>query len=194
MTKARKAKLIRRFRKIHRISGLYLLIFFLVMAISGIMLGWKKNTNGYLLPNSQTGTTQNVAAWLSFDSLKTIAVKTLQDSIKFTGAPKISKIDARPEKGIVKFVFKGHYVGIQLDGATGEVLQLAKRRSDLIENIHDGSVLDKTFGTERGIFKLIYTSLMGFSLVLFVITGFWIWYGPKRINKRVRRNRIGWKM
>ncbi|MEZ4997026.1 MAG: hypothetical protein R2758_06035 [Bacteroidales bacterium] len=31
----------------------------------------------------------------------------------------LDRIDIRPEKGMVKFVFARHYHGIQLDGATG---------------------------------------------------------------------------
>ncbi|ALO15688.1 putative iron-regulated membrane protein [Salinivirga cyanobacteriivorans] len=186
MNRSSQAKLIRIFRKIHRISGLNLVIFILVIAISGILLGWKKNSNGYILPPTQKGTTTEVSNWLSFDSLKTIACQTMFDSVGPALPVKINKIDARPDKGVVKFVFDGHYKGIQLDAATGEVLQVATRRSDLIENIHDGSVLDKAFGTGSGIIKIIYTSIMGVSLVAFSITGLWIWYGPKKIKNRKR--------
>src|SRR6056297_260332 len=184
MNRSNQAKLIRVFRKAHRISGLNLVIFIVVIAVSGILLGWKKNSNGYILPPTQKGTSTEVANWLSFDSLKTIACQTMFDSVGPALPVKINKIDARPDKGVVKFVFEGHYQGIQLDGATGEVLQVATRRSDLIENIHDGSVLDKAFDTGSEIIKIIYTSIMGVSLVVFSITGLWLWYGPKKIKKQ----------
>ncbi len=184
MNTRKQAKLIKVFRKIHRITGLYLAIFLLTIAISGMLLGWKKNNDGYILPPTQQGTTTEVKNWLTFDSLKTIACQTMLDSIRPSLPLKINKIDARPEKGVVKFVFEGHYQGIQLDGATGKILQVATRRSDLIENIHDGSVLDKIFGTDSGIIKLVYTTIMAISLVLFSVTGLWLWYGPKKIKKR----------
>ena len=60
-----------------------------------------------------------------------------------------------------------------------------KRRSDFFENVHDGSILDIIFGTKGEIIKLIYTSVMGTSLIIFVITGLWLWVGPK-ILKRSR--------
>lgn len=182
MNRSKQARLIRILRKIHRISGMNLFVFIMVIAISGLFLGWKKNSNGYILPPTQKGTTTEVQNWLSFDSLKKIACQTMVDNLGSDLSVKINKIDARPDKGVVKFVFENHYQGIQLDAATGKVLQVATRRSDLIENIHDGSVLDKIFGT-GGIIKLIYTTLMGVSLIVFTTTGLWLWYGPKKIKK-----------
>ena len=86
---------------------------------------------------------------------------------------------------MVKFVFDNHYWGIQIDGLNGKVLAITKRRSDFFENVHDGSILDIIFGTKGEIIKLIYTSIMGTSLIIFVITGLWLWVGPK-ILKRSR--------
>lgn len=37
------------FRKIHRISSIYLLLFFLVISVTGIIPGLKKHSGGYLL-------------------------------------------------------------------------------------------------------------------------------------------------
>ena len=33
------------------------------------------------------------------------------------------------------------------------------------------------------IIKLVYTSIMGLALIIFTLTGFWLWYGPKLIKK-----------
>ena len=84
---------------------------------------------------------------------------------------------------MVKFVFIDGYWGIQLDGATGKLLHIERRRSDFVENIHDGSIIDYLFETKNEIFKLIYTTIMGLSLLMFTITGFWLWVGPKRMRK-----------
>ena len=92
-------------------------------------------------------------------------------------------IDIRKDKGMVKFVFVDHFLGVQLDGATGRLLHIEQRRSDIIENIHDGSILDYYFQTKGEPIKLAYTSIMGFALLTFTITGFWLWYGPKRMRK-----------
>ena len=50
--------------------------------------------------------------------------------------------------------------------------------------IHDGSILDYYIATSNGQIKLFYTSIMGLALLTFTITGFWLWYGPKRMRKR----------
>ena len=177
------AKTLRTVRKIHRTAGTLLFSFFFIIAITGLLLGWKKNSNGTILPNSYQGTSTNLRYWLPLDTLQQIAFKTLQDSIDDNIDLNLQRIDARPKKGMIKFVFDNHYWGIQLDGATGNVLAITKRRSDFFENIHDGSILDIIFGAKGEIIKLFYTSIMGIALLIFTITGFWLWYGPKLMRK-----------
>ena len=190
MNKIKKqARILRAFRKVHRKTGALLLILFFVVSISGLLLGWKKNSNGSLLPESEKGVSTDVSEWRSFGTLQTIAFKALKDSVDPFIDLSLKKIDARPEKGMVKFVFNNHYWGVQLDGATGEVLGVSRRRSDFVENIHDGSVLDIIFRTNMGILKLIYTTLMGLALLTFTVTGFWLWYGPKRLRKIAGKKR-----
>tara|TARA_R110001592_G_scaffold164460_2_gene398614 strand:- start:5656 stop:6246 length:591 start_codon:yes stop_codon:yes gene_type:complete len=177
------AKLIRVFRKIHRTMGAFLFIFFFFISITGLLLGLKNHTNNLILPKSQKGISSNLKEWLSVDSLHTIAVHVLRDSISPNLPHEVERIDIRKNKGIVKFVFNDHYWEVQLDGSTGNLLHLGKRRSDFIENIHDGSILDNYVGTSNQQFKVFYTSIMSISLLIFTITGFWLWYGPKRMKK-----------
>ena len=177
----RQAAVLRNFRKVHRWTGALLFVFFFIVAITGLLLGWKKQTG--LLPPSQKGTSTNPADWLSIDSLRLKANTYLLDSIGSDLSTEIDRIDIRPDKGMVKMVYKGHYWGLQLDCTTGAVLQVDRRASDFMEQIHDGSILDLNLKTGSDIFKLFYTSVMGIALLLFTITGFWLWYGPKRMRK-----------
>ena len=164
--------------------GITLALLFLVVSLTGLLLGWKKHSNGMILPKSYKGISTNIADWMPMDSLHAIATKALHEKIDPTLSLELERIDARPDKGMIKFVFIEDYHGIQLDATTGEVLHLERRRSDFIENIHDGSILDYLFDTEREILKLIYTSTMGLSLFLFVVTGMWLWLGPKVMRRR----------
>ena len=84
---------------------------------------------------------------------------------------------------MVKFIYLHHFWEIQLDGADGKVLSINQRRSDFIEKIHDGSIFDFYSNSSSGQFKLFYTSIMAGGLMVFTITGFWLWYGPKRMRK-----------
>ena len=180
----RQAKLLRILRKVHRTTGACLFAFFLFVSVTGLMLGWKKNSNGIIMPKSYTGTSTDLKDWLPIDSLYNNACKILHDSLSPYLSSELERIDIRKDKGMLKFIFIEGYWGIQLDGATGKLLHIERRRSDFIENIHDGSILDYLFGTSNEQFKLVYTSIMGLSLLTFSVTGFWLWYGPKRLRQR----------
>jgi hypothetical protein len=186
----KQASTLRIFRRIHRTTGALLFVFFFIVAITGLLLGWKKHSGGFILAKTYSGTTPDLKKWLPVDSLHTIACNIIKDSISADLSIIIDRIDIRKEKGVVKFVFADHYWGVQLDGATGKLMEIEQRRSDFIENIHDGSILDNYFGTSNGQIKLIYTSVMGIALLIFTITGFWLWYGPKRMRKEQRRVKV----
>ncbi|MBN2699472.1 MAG: PepSY domain-containing protein [Bacteroidales bacterium] len=182
----RPSRLLKIFREVHVTSGILLLLFFLILSVTGILLGWKKHSDGLIAPKSLTGSSTDLKDWLPVDSLHRIACAILHDSLSPDLSTELDRIDIRKDKGMVKFVFLHHYRGIQLDGATGELLQIEKRRSDLIENIHDMSVLDRILNTSNGQIKLVYTSIMGLALLTYAITGFWLWYLPKRTRRKKR--------
>jgi len=181
--KKQQAKLIRTFRKVHRISGASLFAFFFVVSITGLLLGWKKNSNGLLLSKTYKGTSTELKQWLPLDSLHKKAGAYLLGAVSDELSLELERIDIRKEKGTAKFIFVNYY-GVQLDGATGNLLTIERRRSDIIEGIHDGSILDVYFKTKGSPIKLIYTTIMGLALLLFTITGFWLWLGPKRMRNR----------
>ena len=181
--RVKQAKVLRVFRKIHRVTGALLFVFFFIVAITGLLLGWKKHSAGIILADTQSGTSSDLKTWLPMDSLQSLAVQFLHQNVSPSLSDEIDRIDVRPGKGVVKFSFKNHYWGLQLDGSTGKLLQVEQRRSDFIEHIHDGSIIDNLLNTSAGLFKLFYTSVMGLALILFTVTGFWLWYGPKRMRK-----------
>lgn len=69
---------------------------------------------------------------------------------------------------------------IQLDAATGEILQVAYRRSDLIESIHDG-----TFFHQKARFWLLFPSAI--ILLGMLLTGIHLFIIPYRVAARRRR-------
>ncbi len=50
----------------------------------------------------------------------------------------VDRLDVRPGQGVIKVQCKNRWE-VQVDAASGEVLQVEYRRSDLIESLHDGS-------------------------------------------------------
>lgn len=144
----------------------------LVSSITGLLLGWKKQVD-LLQPPTKTGGSSNVADWVSYATVVRSANQAL-DSVQ-KGTVAIERIDARPDKGIIKVVYV-NYWEVQVDGKTGKALTVAPRHADWIEHIHDGSILGEGF-------KLFYTNYIGWGLLIMSITGFWLWYGPRRIRR-----------
>lgn len=187
----REAKILRVMRKIHRTMGAILFAFFLVVSLTGLLLGWKKHSGGLILPKSHVGVSTDPADWLPIDVLHVKAMKIAREQISPDLSLDLERIDIRPDKGMLKFVFLEGFWGIQLDTTTGELLHIERRRSDFIENIHDGSLLDHLFDTDHEQIKLIYTSVIGLALLTFTVTGFWLWYGPKRFRTASKRQNPG---
>jgi len=176
------AKTLRATRKLHRLSGISLFVFFFIMAVTGILLGWKKNSGEVVMPDTYRGISTEMTEWLPLDRLSVLASSALEEH---NGAmSEIDRIDVRPGKGVLKFLFKDRQLEVQLDGATGEVLSIGRRHNDWIEQVHDGSIVDDWLGIPHGIFKVFYNTLMGVALIIFTVTGFWLWYGPRQMRTR----------
>ncbi|HEY0678812.1 MAG TPA: PepSY domain-containing protein [Chitinophagaceae bacterium] len=186
MENKKQARLIRFARWMHRKIALPLLIFFFVISLSGLLLGLKKNTG--LLAPTQQGVSADLSNWMGMDSLQTLAIAAFRDSLRPEEQVEIDRIDVRPDKGIAKFSFKGNYWGVQMDCTNGRVLLIERRHGDFIEDLHDGSIIDNLIGTNGEEVKVFYTTVMGVSLLLLVVSGFWLWYGPKRIRYRKRHH------
>lgn len=164
---------LRKFRTWHRFFGTGLGLFILISAITGVLLGWKKDVD-ILQPPEQKGSHSNVAEWVSIDAIVKSATHAIDSVVGRTIL--VDKLDVRPSKGIIKVLFKEGYWEVQVDGATGKSLSVLQRHSDWIEHIHDGSIIGDAF-------KLVYTNTIGWGLLTLAISGFWLWYGPKVIKK-----------
>ena len=79
-------------------------------------------------------------------------------------------------KGIAKVLFKEGNWEVQIDGTSGEVKSIAKRYSDWIESLHDGSIISDTF-------KLISMNVLGIGVLILMCSGIWLWYGPKIVRE-----------
>lgn len=180
-SRKKQAKTIRTFRKVHRMTGATLFIFFFFIASTGLLLGWKKNSGDILGSKTYVGTTTELKEWLPLSQLQSNAETYLKNTVPTALEPQLDRIDIRQDKGVAKFIYNDYY-GVQIDGATGELLQVDRRRADFIENMHDASLLDNYLNT-GGYIKLVYTTVMSLALLIFTVTGFWLWYGPKRMKK-----------
>jgi uncharacterized iron-regulated membrane protein len=169
----------RTYRRLHKFVAVPLFIFMFIIGLTGILLGWKKQAK--LTPPTQKGASADARQWLPMDSIQTIALAFANNSLGFRD--EIDRLDVRPGKGIVKVVFVNDYTEIQIDLTTGQILSTQQRWNDFIEQIHDGTIVDRLVGTDGDPIKTTYTTLTSMGLMLLSFSGFWLWFNPKRIRK-----------
>ena len=129
----RKANWNRTNRKIHYWGALICALPVLIIIATGIILQLKKDI-AWIQPPTQRGTSQQ--PMLAFDRILETSMSVPE--AKISSWDDVDRLDVRPGKGVVKVRANNRWE-IQIDNASGEVLQVAFRRSDLIESIHDGS-------------------------------------------------------
>ncbi|MFK7950348.1 MAG: PepSY domain-containing protein [Saprospiraceae bacterium] len=168
-------KSLRTFRVWHRYLGLILLILILISSITGVLLAWKKNVET-LQPSTQKGVSKELSTWKSIDEIAQIAQNELVNQYPEETDNAINRIDVRPSKGIAKVLFKKNSWEVQVDGTDGTIKSIGKRHADWIESLHDGSIISD-------LFKLISMNVLGFGLIFMLITGYWLWYAPRKIRK-----------
>ena len=150
-------------RKLHRWGAIALALPLIVIVMTGVLLQFKKLSD-WIQPATLNGLSRELT--IGFDRILEIA-RTVPEAEVETWED-IDRLDVRPSRGMVKVRCKNR-IEIQIDTNTGEVLQVAVRRSDLIEGIHDGTFLFE--GAKLWIFlpaALILTGLWGTGLYLFI--------------------------
>jgi len=148
-------------RVVHRWSTVVVTIPLLIVLGTGILLMLKKEFV-WIQPPSQRGISAEPT--LPFERILEIAGTVPE--LEIQGWENIDRLDVRPSKGIIK-VRSSNRWELQLDAVTGEILQVAYRRSDLIESIHDGS-----FFHDRVKMWIFLPS--AFVLLLMLLTGLYL--------------------
>jgi len=176
----------RLYRKLHRNVGIIFIGFFLLISISGFLLGLKDELG--LKPETKSTNSINLSSWISIQSLDSIARTFASGELKID--PEIDRIDIRPDKGIAKILFKNNFQELQLDLESGEILSVEKRADNFIERLHDGSIIDFYF-TENNISTITYVSIISLSLVFMIYSGYLLWANPSKIkrNKKGKRSK-----
>jgi uncharacterized iron-regulated membrane protein len=170
-------------RRIHKWISIPFVIFLILIGLTAILLAWKKETG--LIPKTQETRVENPGDWIPVEKIMEIGSAYMRDSLQKDS--KIDRLDIRPDKGIIKIIYKFNFTEVQVDGYTGEVLSVNQRNSDLIEKIHDGSILDFVLKSDSENSKLIYSTLTSLALIALGISGFYLWYNPRKIKKFKRK-------
>ena len=121
-------------RKTHYWGAFIILLPVLIIVITGIFLQLKKEIE-WIQPPTKSGEISNNPS-ISFDEILEAAKKVEEANIQSWGD--IDRLDVRIDKGIVKVRSRNRWE-VQIDTFSGDVIQARYRRSDIIEELHDGS-------------------------------------------------------
>ncbi len=153
-------------RKVHYWASAIFAIPLLAIILSGLLLQAKKQST-WVQPAELRGT----------GKVPVISLEQMLDQVKqvpdmnVAGWDDVNRIDFRPGRGVAKVWLQNGYE-VQVDLGTGRVLQVAYRRSDLIESIHDGSFFAGDW-TKLGLFLPT-----GLTLLLLWLGGAWMFWVP----------------
>lgn len=161
-------------RKAHRVGALVSALPLLVVLLSGVLLQLKKEWTWVQPPTRRGAEARLAASWddvlASVRAVPEAAVESYAD---------IERIDVQPRRGLLKVQCRSGFE-VQLDAVSAAVLQVAYRRSDLIEAIHDGS----WFHERAKLWVFLPAALV---LCALWATGVHLWLVPHLVRRRRRR-------
>ncbi len=172
------------FRDIHHWGSLALMVPLGIMIVAGLFLMLKKDI-GWIQPPTQRSAIE-VAGPPDTTLLQLYEAAAAIPELEITAWEQFDRIDIRSDRGIAKFIAPNRWEA-QIDLVTLEVLSLEYRRSDLFEQIHDGSFFADWM-------KLYVFLPAGVLLLVLWLTGIWLFFLPhvkrwQRKKKRARKAR-----
>jgi uncharacterized iron-regulated membrane protein len=152
-------------RRIHRWGAIAVGLPLMLVIGSGLLLQVKKQFPWVQPAEQRTAVPTPNVPW----DVILAAAKAMPEA-GVTGWEDIDRLDVRPSKGILKVITTSRWEA-QLALADGAVLQVAYRRSDLIEQLHDGSF----FGDATKLWIFLPSGIVLFALWA---TGLYLWVLP----------------
>ncbi len=160
-------------RKVHYWGSLIIALPILIVIVTGLILQVKKEFV-WVQPATMKGQADIPA--VEFEEI--LAVAQSVPIAEINGWEDVDRLDVRPGKGVVKIRSNNKWE-IQSDLETSEVLQVAFRRSDTIESIHDGSF----FHENAKLWLFLPASII---LLILWITGIYMFILPYRVKLKRR--------
>ncbi len=160
-------------RRTHYWASLLVAVPLLVVIGTGVLLLLKKEF-AWIQPDTINGSSK--LPTIGFEEIYNAAASV--EAAAITSWDDIERLDVRASKGVVKVKSHNGWE-VQVDLATGEVLQTAYRRSDLIESIHDGSF----FHPSAKLWIFLPSAVV---LLVMLVTGLYLFAQP--LIARLRRS------
>lgn len=150
---------------------------FLVTLLTGLLLT-TRGYNTWMQPSYQAATSPELK--VSFDQILS-AVRSVPEA-RIRSWADVHQIDIRPGIAQIRVRSKFDHWEVQVDGATGAVLQAKKRRVSWITSLHEGAA----FGPQIR-YGVFFPSALG--VLLLTITGLVLFFQPYlRARRRRARN------
>ncbi|MGB0389028.1 MAG: PepSY domain-containing protein [Ardenticatenaceae bacterium] len=169
-------------RKTHYWGSIIIAVPVLIVIVTGLILQVKKQST-WVQPPTIKG--QGDTPTILFDQILDVA-KTVPEA-EISSWDDVDRLDVRPGKGVVKIRANNRWE-IQADLQTTEILQVAFRRSDWLESIHDGS-----FFHENAKLWLFLPS--GIILLVLWLTGIYMFILPYQVKwkRRMKKQKAALK-
>lgn len=161
-------------RVLHRWGSIAVALPVLIVIVTGLILLLKKDVS-WIQPPTIRGESKELT--LGFDRILEISQTVPEAGIKTWND--IDRLDVRPSKGMLKVRARNRWE-IQIDAKSGDVLQVAYRRSDLIESLHDGSF----FHDKLKLWLFLPSALV---LLALWITGIYLFFQPHLLRRKRRK-------
>ena len=164
-------------RKIHHWLSVLIILQTGLIFGAGLLLMVKKPVD-WVQPSTMRGVDPVSVPTLTIEEIFRAAQSVPELNLK--SWDDVARFDVQPGKGVVKVIANNNWE-TQIDTTTGDVLQTAFRRSDIIERIHDGSF----FGDSIRYFVFLPTGIV---LLLLWASGAYL-FVHTNINRLLKRSR-----
>lgn len=157
-------------RSLHKWVGLATAAPFILVAATGVLLASRS-----FLPWIDPGTSRPFgrALRVSFDQVLIAATHDPRANIR--SWDDVSQIDIRPDTGLIRVRSKTGHWEVQVDGSSGAVLSVGRRRVGWITSIHQGALFGPAI--RYGIFLPT-----GVATLILAISGVVLWTRPKFVG------------
>jgi uncharacterized iron-regulated membrane protein len=162
---------------LHLWLGVLATLALIAISITGILLNHKRGLG--FMPDVPHEPTAPFVAALPLERLALAALEAAPPSSRPGWQPGdtvdiglIDRMDVRPRDGFVKIRLRDKAaMEMTVDIASGKVLHVGRRGDVFLEKLHSG----ETFGSRM----VILSDIAAVSLVLTLISGYWLWLVPK---------------
>ena len=161
-------------RRVHYWASLPIALPLLLVIATGLLLQFKKSLPWVQPPEQRAESTEPA---LGLPQILEAAAGV--EAAAIDAWNDVYRVEYRPGRNLVKVV-SNNRTEIQIDAATGAILQVAPRRSDLIESLHDGSF----FGDIAKTWLFTPAAIVLLGLLL---TGVYLFFVPILAKRRRRR-------